>query len=248
MPDDQTLHNPTIVVGDRFSDFASNPHVLPVSVFLDQLANSGTHDFNRTPWVVVGQGLSQRALLAITEATPHPVIDRPLPQPASSAQTHKRAGKNILISAPKAVDGQTYRCDLFLDDSNEVMEDHQTGQHIQGLALIEAARQLWTAVSEEFLLPKDRKTRFVIDSLNTTFSNFVFPLPCAMTLEVLGVEKQSFQSLFQVRITFIQNGTLTTQVDARYRVIDERISARQEAIAARKAVDHTIEPMLALPV
>ncbi|MDA8231330.1 MAG: AfsA-related hotdog domain-containing protein [Magnetospirillum sp.] len=223
----------TIVVGDRFQQFARNPHVQPVSEFLTG-ARGGA---STAPMVVLGQGLSRQT---VEEIGTLPLRYAAAPQPANSALTHKRAEKNIMVSMPRATSERQFEADLFLDDRNEVMEDHQTGQHIQGLALIEAARQLWTAVAERFFLPPGAKVRFVIDSIRADFAGFVFPLPCRMTLDVVEVVHAPLQRLFTVHIVMRQNAHDTTMIDARFRVIDDRVSERQEMLAARKAIEETV--------
>ncbi|NUB04884.1 hypothetical protein FW320_01570 [Azospirillum sp. Vi22] len=242
----------SIVVGDRFAEFARNSEVSGVSEFIGALRNGAAvvHP------IVIGQGLAPEALDELNALLPpgpgQPAADLDIPTRATSALTHKRAAKNIMVSVPVARSGQLFEAELFLDDRNEVMEDHQTGQHIQGLALIEAARQLWTAVTERYLSPPDKPSRFVIDSVQTTFSRFVFPLPATMTLEVLDSASGPVQSTYAVRILILQNGQTSTTIDARYRVIDARVSERQEAQAARHAirvaVPATVRPVAAASV
>lgn len=232
-----------ILVGDRFEEFGRNPHVKPISEYLGE-ARRG----DASGWVIIGQGLSQQALIDLAAVCPQHVKATGTPQPATSALTHKRAEKNIMVSLPRAKSDTLFEADLFLDERNEIMEDHQTGQHIPGLALIEAARQLWTAVTESFFLSEQSKKRFVIDSINSSFSNFVFPLPCTMNLHVLESTSTSFQRTFSVRVIFYQNGLQTTAIDAHYRVIDERVSVRQEATAARRAVAEIVDPIQEIAV
>ncbi|MDP1217553.1 AfsA-related hotdog domain-containing protein, partial [Klebsiella pneumoniae] len=65
---------------------------------------------------------------------------------------HKRKKANILITSPEKRDEDNYCARLILQDASELLCDHQTGQHIQGMVLIEAARQTIIATSEKFLL------------------------------------------------------------------------------------------------
>jgi hypothetical protein len=229
--------NLVILVGDRFEEFARNPKVMPVSAFL----RSASRGEARPEDAIIGQGLSQDALAKIRVLSQKRPAAPCIPEPADSALTHKRVQKNIMISVARAKTEKVFEADLFLDDSNEIMEDHQTGQHIQGLALIEAARQLWTAVTERFFLTPGLKRRFVIGSINSTFSSLVFPLPSKMTLDMIDVRGNSMQQEFSVHIAIEQNGQQTTAIDARYWVIDERIAARQESLAARRAIDETLK-------
>jgi hypothetical protein len=223
----------TIVVGDRFREFAQNPSVQSISEYL-AAARAGLALMQP---VAFGQGLSQQAISDLCEVCPGEIISTERVW-ADQASTHKRAPKNIMISVPRALSDRRFEADLILDDSNEVMEDHQTGQHIQGIALLEAGRQLWTAVTERFLLAaeKDKRTRFVIDDVQSRFMNFVFPLPCRISLNIVEFASTDIEKAISVHVEFEQNGQLAATVDGRYRVIDERINARQELIAARRAI------------
>lgn len=224
----------TVLVGDRFEEFAQNPGVATVSEFL---AATGTADGEAAAFVV-GQGLSRDAKAALIAAHANDVHADLLVEPAIF--THKRHPKNVMISIPRRVDYQVYEADLALDDSNEVMEDHQTGQHIQGLALIEAARQMWTAVTERFILEGARPTRFVIDNVRAKFEGFVFPLPSTLRLTVLDSAVRPMQRRLSVRVEVQQAAQTTTIIEADFRVIDERISARQESVAALRALDAVV--------
>ncbi|PTW62032.1 A-factor biosynthesis hotdog protein [Breoghania corrubedonensis] len=222
-----------ILVGDRFDNFARNPEVFCLSDFM-ATTRLGAPVEKR---VCLGQGLSPEEVEELGTVVPSCAMAGTTPQRADHALTHKRVAKNIMISPPRRIEADRFVADLLLDDENEVIADHQTGQHIQGLALIEAARQTWTAVSEAFLLNHDRPTRFVLESVNSSFESFLFPLPAELSLELLEVSRAPMQSVFHVRVVVTQVDRTAATIEARYRVIDERINDRQETFAARAAVE-----------
>lgn len=86
-----------------------------------------------------------------------------------------------------------------MQDSSELLCDHQTGQHIQGMVLIEAARQAIIATSEKYLLKESEinlsDKYFTLTSLNVNFSSFVFPLPVDVSLRVLSKKSSSYGKL-----------------------------------------------------
>ena len=223
----------SILVGDRFDDFARNPGVLTFSTFQATWPCADVP----VPSIAIGQGLSSEAIDAVSGLTRHHGPTALRPPHANGRLTHKQVPENIMISEPRRLDATRFAVDLQLDDRSEVLADHQTGQHIQGLALIEAARQTWTAVAERYLVAGDRPTRFVLDAVASRFSSFVFPLPAILTLELVETQPTALQTVYGVRVVVEQCGQLSATIEATFRVIDQRIGERQETIAARRALE-----------
>jgi len=223
-----------ILVGDRFANFSCNPEVVCLSDFA--AATRSAHATRR--WICAGQGISQhhRDIIRARFKARLPQCQATAPQSASRKATHKRVPHNIMISEPRRRDAATFEADLLLDDRSAEISDHQTGQHIQGLALTEAARQTWTAVSETYLLPPGHQKRFVLDEISARFLTFVFPLPALLTLQLLEFRTTPMQSVCSVSVIVEQAGQRAAEIRGKFRAIDERISARMEALAARKAI------------
>ncbi|ETS33145.1 A-factor biosynthesis repeat protein [Photorhabdus khanii NC19] len=57
-----------------------------------------------------------------------------------------------MIGVAEKVNKNLFSLPLLIDERCELMADHQTGQHIQGMILIEACRQTFIAVTEEFYM------------------------------------------------------------------------------------------------
>jgi hypothetical protein len=55
-----------------------------------------------------------------------------------------------MLSLPRRVSESCFEADVLVDDAGEHMSDHVSGQHLPGMVLIEAARQMILAVTEEF--------------------------------------------------------------------------------------------------
>src|SRR5690625_2275198 len=64
-----------------------------------------------------------------------------LPQRASSALSHKHNPKNTLVSMPRQVTADTFELHLMIDEDCELMNDHLSGQHVQGMVLIERSEE-----------------------------------------------------------------------------------------------------------
>ncbi len=142
-----------------------------------------------------------------------------------------------MVSAPVREGEGRFALDLVVDAGTETMQDHITGQHVPAIALLEAARQAWTAVTEEHLLTNgDGATRFVIVSVHAEFGRYVFPLPARLRYELIDHRRDALGEAFRCRIAVVQGGAEATVVEAEYRVVPETISDKQESMAARRAL------------
>ncbi|NED10513.1 AfsA-related hotdog domain-containing protein [Streptomyces sp. SID9124] len=231
-------HEALIAVGDRFEDFLANRGTVPVSELIARLRAG---ELTETLSVGIGQGLSAGQLAEIRAlAEEHgPAVSLGkggVPEPAEQRLTHKHDAKNVLIGPVGQTGEKRFVADLVIDERVEVLEDHLTGQHIPAITLLEAARQMWTVVTEQFFVTGPEKTRFVISSVNSEFHSFVFPLPATAQYELLEHTRSPVGSVFRCRIGFHHGDKLASVVEAEYRVIPERFSVKQEKLAARQAV------------
>lgn len=236
------LDDTLVVVGDRFEEFLTNRRTIGASAMLWALRSGNFPDHLS---IVIGQGLTEdhRAALGdIVASAEKPVsVCGAIPRRATQALTHKRDPRNILVSDPVRVDDAHFVADLVLDQDVEVLSDHLTGQHIPAVTLTEAARQMWTAVTEEYFpAENDARRRFVIASFGATFHRFVFPLPATVHYElrerVAGVVDEAFRCV----VSFHQEGHLAAEVEATYRLIPETLARKQESMAARQGVTHML--------
>lgn len=226
-----------VVVGDRFEAFLANRGTVAASTLVARLRSGDVHEGTS---IIVGQGLSTEQLeeldALIRDSRGTIMTLGPIPVRADRRLTHKRAAKNVMIGPPRRLADDRFVVDLMVDERNEVLEDHLTGQHIPAVALTEAARQTWTAVTEEFHVEPGAEVRFVVTSITGSFDRYVFPLPAILDYELLGRESTAGGEAFACRITVRQNGAVAAEIHGRYRTIWERLCAKQESIAARQAV------------
>ncbi|MFJ5532628.1 AfsA-related hotdog domain-containing protein [Streptomyces sp. NPDC093261] len=213
-----------IVVGDRFEEFLRNPGTIAASAVLARLEAGDTGGLD----LMAGQGLSAELLAELDKQWP-------AQRPAPLELTHKQRMKNVMVGEPTRVDGR-YEAPLVLDERCETLEDHLTGQHIPAIALTEAARQTWTAVTEKFFPTGLGPARFVIDDFHASFHAFVFPLPATLTYEVVEHEPGAVQHRFHSVVRVRQSGAVAAQIEVRFRLVAEKLVDKQEAMAARQAV------------
>ncbi|PRY01023.1 AfsA-related hotdog domain-containing protein [Allonocardiopsis opalescens] len=227
-----------IVVGDRFEEFLANRGTVAASELTARLRAG---ELEPGTVLVVGQGLSieERAELAALVAADPSVrlAGGELAEPAGRPLTHKHDPRNGMIAPPVRAGEDRFTAELLIDQYNEILADHLTGQHIPGIALTEAARQTWTAVTEQFYLDADApRTRFVLGTITSAFHRFVFPLPATVEYRLVRRERTAVDEVFHCVVTVNQGGHVAAEITADYRVIPERFSAKQEALAARSAV------------
>jgi hypothetical protein len=230
----QRPDGPAIAVGARFTTFIANKNVADAA----ELIEEATRDEGGPPrQVVLGQGLSARQLadLAGLEG-----IDVVAPdgntEPADRRLTHLRKDANTLISAVRQCSAESYEAALLAGQDSAALDDHITGQHLPAMLLLEACRQMWTAVTESFLLSGPGSRRFVVARITSEFSRYAFPLPATLRYTLLDRETGPVGEKFTARIDIIQLGSAAAEVTAEYRVVDELVAAKHESMGARQAI------------
>lgn len=235
------------VVGDKFREFAKHDCVLTLAQF-EQLSRTMALGRVLSDAVVVpGQGLSESQVLQVKQMAMQaqdgvPGVERlrglsQRPVRASRLLTHKRRIENAIISTPVRLGPDSFEAELLLDERSELMGDHQTGQHIQGMVLIEAARQMFLAVTEEFFIGCDDNSGyyFVIDNMEVAFQRFVFPVGASLRYEILDKRVDNRARMhFKVAIEVGQAGKRATRIGFEFTAfLASRIEVKETEQAAR---------------
>ncbi|MCC3736014.1 hypothetical protein LLS47_24275 [Rouxiella badensis] len=231
-----------IVVGEKFKDFAEkNNNVMTVNAF-ERLVWAG--EIKKINKVIIGQGVQlddiSRAICTIRKHYPEKINeivnlnDLYFQNDTEHLKTvHKVKKENIVITSPEKIDEETYNSKLILQDSSELLCDHQTGQHLQGMVLIEASRQSVIATSEKYLLKEAGitfpKKYFTMTLMNISFSSFVFPLPVTVSLKVLSKKgKAGSKFKCQCCISFEQTGVKKAEILFSFTVYDLNYITQKE--------------------
>lgn len=239
-----TGHSTLLLVGNRFHGFsAAHPEVLTVSEFIRHLRNDAGAPEPEHLTLVPGQGIgeSQWDLLR-TEIFERGLAQRihlmpAIAAPAERHETHKHLQINSLITPPRQTGAGRYRAELRVHNDNELLIDHQTGQHVQGMVSVEAARQMFLAVTERFLLPDDRDRYFVIHSLDTEFENFLFPLAAEVDYRIVAADTADPDKLsYTVEIGIEQAGRRCTRTSVRFTAFENRPISSKEQRRAEQAI------------
>lgn len=236
-----------LVVGDKFSEFAAGKDALTLSQLCALLTLPATLPIGEGRFVPVpGQGLGDddiAAVLKLANTSAHKAqFDlgawRGRPSRAPGSVTHKRFAENTVISEPRQVDQYSFALDLLIDEDCEMMSDHQTGQHLQGMLLIEAARQSFLAVTERFFLPQDGgKFYFVFDDLSVRYKRFVFPVDASLSYVIREMDPSPNRQRFVVDVAIEQCGHEVAVVSGTFTVVKDARIARMEGGMAREVLD-----------
>ena len=165
------LNKTLLIVSDKFHNFASRKDVITRSEFYSLLQSKNViFPKNDKIRLIPGQGFSENdveyilKLALSTKNASH--FDFSMwqrhPKRASSQLTHKHSQENILISEPERLSRDEFSMDILIDECCEMMRDHQTGLHVQGILLLEASRQGYLAIIEKFFSFKDIDKKYFI--------------------------------------------------------------------------------------
>jgi hypothetical protein len=239
-----------LLVGDRFTGFSVHDGVYTVSQFISELALGGfARDGERT-LVRAAQGVTLREQASVCDEATRLGLDRlefrlPPRELAPRHEVHKHESQNTLISGLRRTGDGHFAADLRVHNDNELLLDHQTGQHVQGMVAIEAARQMFLAVSERFYADRhpDRSYYYVIESMNTTFENFLFPLDATVTFETLRAEVSDPTRLsFTADIGIHQAGRRASLTSVAYTAFESDVIEAKEHKRAAYAVRQATQP------
>ncbi|MGW5053097.1 AfsA-related hotdog domain-containing protein [Actinokineospora sp. NPDC004072] len=248
-----TLH----LVGERFAAFAANPGVATVNRFIGNI-RGGLYDdlpdpvrigagqgVDASDWAVVAAELGRRGLLDGFHLPAVPVV-------VAADLVHKRSQENVMLADARRRGPERLAARLCLSDMNELVLDHVTGQHVAGMVLIEAARQLMHLANHE-LVVEDNAHSFVLCSLAAAFDGYVFPLGVDLECALTRLETSKPARLdYCAEVLISQGGETRARVRAEYQIVRSRSLSRQEAMLAAKAAaaaEHDVPPRVcATPV
>ena len=247
----------TIVVGEKFAEYSrSQSNALTVAE-LERLVWSQPSSCPEE--VILGQGVEYGKLAPLLASEKR--IGRKSPAILNIEQVldqhnllhqdsvHKQSRNNVLITSPRMIGDSEYRALLAIQDSSELLSDHMTGQHIQGMVLVEAARQAMLSVSENFLLDVRLRGRsyFVLNHVSSRFLQFGFPLPTTIDCLVLSSETSKSGSLKgEIECRFKQNDTCIAEISIQFAAYDKQyIAEKEHSLAQSATVTHLSVPTAA---
>ncbi|MFJ4274270.1 AfsA-related hotdog domain-containing protein [Streptomyces coelicoflavus] len=229
------------LVGDRFSSFATHDGVHTVSSFAAAV-RSGEYDGLTGPLLLwEGQGVSAydrdyvRAALEAAGLTRKILMQPNEPEVVPRAEAHKHREVNVLISGLQQQGPDTYRAALRLHSDNELLLDHQTGEHIQGMVVIETFRQMFMAFCDKFVAVQCPEYRhyYIWHSMDIGFDNFLFPLDADVVCTVESAETDDPSRLrFTVALEVHQAGNRAAHARISFTAYDaDRLAPKEHRLA-----------------
>jgi len=183
------MNDTILVVGDKFAAFADGA----AAVTVRQLAAWPGSRLQQARRIVVGQGIGPTGLAAVQQAMARcppaqaPSLDEHVSRRAAPGLVHKCCAQNVMITQPAPAGPDSFAAQLVLDDACAELADHTTGIHVQGMVLVEAARQMFIAVSAQICalagFDNDRSQHLLRD-VRASFRRFVYPLPTGLRLSI----------------------------------------------------------------
>ena len=178
-----------VVIGDKFAALADGTAVVTVQ----QLSHGADSRLLEARRIIVGQGVGPAGLAAIRQAIAKcppaqaPALDEHVSRRADPGLVHKHCVHNVMITRPQPAGPDRFAAQLVLDDACAELADHVTGVHVQGMVLVEAARQMFIAVSAPICalsgFDSDR-TQHLLRDMRASFRRFVYPLPTELRLSI----------------------------------------------------------------
>lgn len=214
------------VIGDKFFKCQVAPNVISQTM-LEQKVHA--KDIDSSSCVVsFGQGISADRLLKLLDfveshhlQTQYQFSLDCLNKKANHLLTHKQYSKNILISDPEKNNENCFTSFLILDEACSEISDHTHGEHLSGMVLIEAARQMTIAVVEKFYLSsRTFQLEFVTHSVETQFTQFVFPFQVYLDCTVNSMKGFLNNLRLSMSISISQNNTSCATVNYVFSVLD----------------------------
>ncbi|GGM52950.1 A-factor biosynthesis protein AfsA [Longimycelium tulufanense] len=248
--------NTVYLVGDRFAEFARMAGARTFSAFVADL-DSGALDGIDEPLVIrAGQGVGEYEVRYLRDALDRRglrpdrvrlLVDEPAL--ADRQDLHKGRADNVLVADLRQDGDAVYAASLRLHNDNELLVDLQNRAHVQGMVAIEASRQMFLAVTERFFLSRFPQRRYyiVINSMSTTFQNFLFPVQATLRLALQETElSDPARLMFKATVEIEQAGRPAAVTHVDYAAFDPDMIDEKERRRAGRALESVREPAAAL--
>lgn len=198
------------LVGDKFDNFAENDNTMTVAQLMRDI-NDG--NFQKKVLCIFGQGVNEEESDALQNLVYQHGLQASitfgnldiLSYKENKDKVHKHHKKNATISKPVPRGHNSYESILLVDNASAEISDHITGQHMSGMVLLEAARQMMLAVIENVLAPKDAEEKYyvILNGMNIDFAHFAFPLELRIYCNIKDYHEESDRITSTMEFAFI---------------------------------------------
>lgn len=204
-----------IVVADRFKGFVNDERVRTVSGLITMITSGCLDDMEGELLLHRGQGVGQFEHAYIVAAlNRRHLSSRVIFADAEIAvagrdEVHKNRRENVLLADLRKTGENSFKASLRIHGENELLLDHQTAEHVQGMVMVEATRQMFLGIFEVGYRHRWplRNYYVVWNSVRLTFENFLFPLPAEVACTVRESNISDVEKLeFQITVELHQSG------------------------------------------
>lgn len=215
-----------IIVGNKFTYFSDNQYVITANEFIKLIKNNN-YCLKKDDKIFIGQGIKKSELMVICNfLTIHDILYVHCPEKNTKENrkyVHKLKSKNVVITKPKKIADIEYRSDLCFSDDCEILDDHTTGFHLQGMLILEAARQMMISVVENYFLLSNEKfnKRFTLLNIDSHFYRYLFPLSVEITAKIKILSEKQYGFKADITCEFMQNEFICSTVVITFCVSNE---------------------------
>ena len=177
------------VIGNCFAEFSQNRNVIGISDLIHAFRTGDGFTFGDDVRFIAGQGLQEALIDDLFEEAEktgrmHLFARWKGGERAGAPLSHKRRSENTMITTPLQTAEDRFEAELCLDERVDMISDHVTGQHLPGMILMEAGRQMFIATFERHFNEEQAEVSFLITVMNNTFHHFAFPVATRIRMTI----------------------------------------------------------------
>lgn len=243
------LEKTLLVVSDKFNNFTTRKDVITKSDLYSLLASKNISLTKKNKIrLIPGQGFSDgdiKYILHLSKTSHNSSffdfsLWHDIPKKASPSFTHKHHQENTLISEPIRTSENKFSMNILIDENCEMMRDHQTGLHVQGMLLLEASRQGYLAIFEKFLSENPQKKYFIFNNLHVDYNRFTFPLPAELLVSIREMNLNNPKKQHAIMdMTIVQCGSTSASCSLDMSIMaSQRVSLMEEKLANQSLDQH----------
>lgn len=222
------------VVGDKFIGFAKNDDVVTLTQIVHDITCDEIPDY--CDEIYLAQGISYTEKNKLENLLLSSALEvrisylNGLDRKENLVFVHKIQEQNVVIAKPEKLGEGHYQSYLLIDNNCEIMADHVTGMHLQGMLIIEAGRQMMLSIIENYF-PKPSKDflyRFTLESKSIKFNKFLFPIDVSIE-SFLTINSRKNGNLRATLVNkFQQNNINCAEVSIDFSVYKESFVLKKE--------------------
>jgi A-factor biosynthesis hotdog domain len=230
------------VVGNCFTEFARNKNVSLISELIGVFRRGCDFPFGDDVRFIAGQGLQETLVDELLEEAEkagrmHLFARWRGIERAQGPLSHKRRTENTMITTPLRAGEDAFEAELCLDERVDLITDHVTGQHLPGMILVEAGRQMFIATFERHFNQEQQRVSFLVTGMNNTFHHFAFPVGTQIRTKILEKKLDDPGKLFFHELTeAFQAGRCIFAQEGRITVCREKITSLLEVRSAKQVL------------